>query len=328
MAFEAPKTLFGKRPFPYMRWKWPFILVSAIFMIWSAYLFVVNGLNLGVDFLGGTKLSVVFDQSITEVAIRKAVENLGLGDAQLVPFEGNGTKNAYILRIKYIEGRDAPGLVRQSFQNIFGEGKFNILSEEMVGPRVGEDLKHKAILSVVLTCILMLIYIGFRFDFLFAPGAIVALFHDVLISVGFFIFFGKEFNLPILAALLTILGYSINDTIIIYDRIRENVLEHHKRYSLSDIVDISLTETLRRTIVTSLTVFLVVVVLFYIGGGVLHDFAFCMMVGVVFGTYSSIFIASPIYLGLQRLFPDRGMVTLPQRELNKPKKHNGPVLAA
>lgn len=315
MVFEEPKTLRGKAPFPYMLYKWPFLFVSVMLVFMSLYEISSRGLNFGVDFLGGNKISVVFDQDVETSQIRLLLESLDLGEVQVVPFSTKiPGKKAYILRAKYIEGQDAPKLIKAEFEKSFTAQKFQFLSEEVVGPRVGADLKQKAILSVLLACGLIVVYVGFRFDFLFAPGAIVALLHDVLVAIGFFAFFGKEFNLPILAALLTILGYSINDTIIIYDRIRENLIEHHKRYSLRDIIDISLTETLRRTIVTSLTVFLVVTVLFYLGGGVLHDFAFCMMIGVVFGSYSSIFVASPIYLGLQKLFPGRGMVTLPARE--------------
>lgn len=325
MAFEEAKTLRGTRPFPYMKWKWSFIFISVIFMALSLYEVAVKGLDFGVDFLGGTKIMAVFAKDIGEEKIRGSVEKLGLGDVQIVPFETEDqSKNAFILRVKYIEGKEVNALIKDEFMNVFTAEKFQFLSEEVVGPRVGDDLKRKGVLSMVLACALILVYVGFRFDFLFAPGAIAALIHDVLISVGFFAFFGKEFNLPILAALLTILGYSINDTIVIYDRIRENLVEYHKQYSLSDILDISLTETLRRTIVTSLTVFIVVLILFYLGGGVLHDFAFCMMVGVVFGTYSSIFIAAPIYMGLQRLFPTKGMIKLTR---GGEKKHSAPLAA-
>lgn len=315
MKFETPKTLRGKKPFPYMFYKWPFMLVSLILMGVSVYQLTVKGLNFGVDFLGGVKFSIELNQSVAESKVRSIVELLNLGDVQVVPFATDQPgKKAFVLRAKYIEGKDVSQILKDQLAKSFAADQIQFLSEEVVGPRVGEDLRYKGILSVLLACGLILVYVGFRFDFLFAPGAIVALVHDVLIAVGFFAILGKEFNLPVLAALLTILGYSINDTIIIYDRIRENLLAHHKRYLLSDILDISLTETLRRTIVTSLTVFLVVLVLYYVGGGVLHDFAFCMMVGVVFGSYSSIFIASPIYLALQQMFPGKGMVTLPDRE--------------
>lgn len=316
MKSETPQTLRGKKPFPYMRYKWPFMLVSMVFMGISLYQLAINGLNFGVDFLGGVKFSIELDQSVAESKVRSAVELLNLGEVQVVPFDTTNQpgKKAFVLRAKYIEGKDVSQILKDQLAKSFSGDQIQFLSEEVVGPRVGEDLRYKGLLSVLLACGLILVYVGFRFDFLFAPGAIVALVHDVLIAVGFFAILGKEFNLPVLAALLTILGYSINDTIIIYDRIRENLLAYHKRYSLSDILDISLTETLRRTIVTSLTVFLVVLVLYYVGGGVLHDFAFCMMVGVVFGSYSSIFIASPIYLALQKMFPGKGMVTLPERE--------------
>lgn len=300
-----------------MRWKWFFISFSIACMFLSVFELFVNGLNFGADFLGGTKLVAQFDPKITEEQIRAQAQDLGIGDVQIVPFGNDPNANQYILRAKYIEGKDVPKLLTERFFASFGENEFVVKSEEIVGPRVGEDLKRKGLLSLNLACLLILIYIGFRFDFLFAPGAIVALIHDVLISAGFFAFFDKEFNLPILAALLTILGYSINDTIVIYDRIRENVKKYYKIYPLRDIIDVSLTETFSRTIVTSVTVFIVVLVLFYMGGGVLHDFAFCLMIGVIFGVYSSLFIASPIYLGLQKLFPTKGMVGIVKKEERK-----------
>ena len=313
MASEF-RTCTGKTPFPFMKWKWFFIFFSVVCVLLSLYELTINGLNFGADFLGGTKLIVQFDSKITGEEIRAQTADLDIGDVQIVPFGNDSSLNQYILRAKYVEGKDVPQLLKDRFFSAFGENEIVVKSEEIVGPRVGQDLKRKGFLSIVLSCLLILVYIGFRFDFLFAPGAVVALIHDVVISVGVFAFFGKEFNLPILAALLTIIGYSINDTIIIYDRIRENVTKYYKIHSISDIIDVSLTETFRRTIVTSLTVFIVVLVLFYLGGGVLHDFAFCMMIGVVFGTYSSLFIASPLYLGLQKLFPSKGMVSTAKKE--------------
>lgn len=300
------KTCTGKKPFPFMPLMWPFLIFSVVTFALSVYAIMWHGMNYGVDFLGGTKMTYEFNSGIDAEAIRSASENLDLGEIQIVPF-GDLSGNKYIIRGKYEEGRDTSKVLDAAFTKNFGADKFKNLGAETVGPKVGADLQKKGWLSIAMTCVLLLIYIGFRFDFLFAPGAIIALIHDVFISAGVFAWMGKEFSLPILAALLTILGYSINDTIIIYDRVRENLTKLPKSLTLEEVIDVSLTETFSRTIVTSLTVFIVVLILFLTGGGVLHDFAFCLMVGVAFGTYSSIFIASPIYLGLQKLFPTKGL---------------------
>lgn len=301
------KTCRGKSVLPFMKYKWPFIVISLFFMVLSVQQILVKGFNYGVDFKGGSKLVYEFETGVDSQQVRDVTESLGLGDVQVIEFGVNAAAPQYMLRAKYLEGQDVPNLIDAALVEKFGLDKVHRLSEETVGPKVGADLQKKGILSIVFTCVLILVYVGFRFDFLFAPGGVIALIHDVLISAGFFAWFGKEFNLPILAALLTILGYSINDTVVIYDRIRENVAKLPKKTAVADIIDVSLTETLSRTIVTSLTVLMVVVVLFYLGGGVLHDFAFCLIIGVIFGSYSSIFIASPVYVFLHKFFPHYGI---------------------
>ena len=301
------QTCTGKKPYPFMKVKWLFITISVFFMAMSIYEIGVKGINFGVDFKGGTKVIYDFKSDVNVEDIRQATEKLNVGDVQVIRFGNDPANNQFMLRAKYIEGQEVEKQLNKVIIDTFGKDNLTVLSQEVVGPKVGADLKKKGMMSVIFACLLIMVYIGFRFDFLFAPGAIAALTHDILISVGFFAFFGKEFNLPILAALLTILGYSINDTIVIYDRIRENIGRLPKRTSPVGIVNVSVTETMRRTLVTSITILLVVVVLFYLGGGVLHDFAFCLMIGIIFGTYSSIFIASPIYLLFQKLFPKRGI---------------------
>jgi preprotein translocase subunit SecF len=301
------RTCTDKKPIPFMKIKWLFILASLFFIAMSGYEIIYNGLNFGVDFLGGTKLIYKFDASANIKEIRTAVNELKIGDVQVIKFGNNPSQNQFMMRAKYVKDVDVAKLVHDQLVKAFGADKITQLSEEVVGPKVGQDLQKKGMLSILFTCALILIYIGFRFDFLFSPGAIFALMHDVIISVGFFAYFGKEFNLPILAALLTIIGYSINDTIVIYDRIRENIKKFPKNTPASDVINVSITETIRRTLVTSLTSLLVVTTLFVLGGGVLHDFAFCLIVGISFGTYSSIFIASPIYILLHRLFPKHGI---------------------
>lgn len=301
------KTCMGGKPFPFMKYKWFFILISVAFMVMSLNEVMFKGINFGVDFKGGVKILYQFPTDTTADQIRSAVEGFGVGDIEVIKFGTNPKMAEYMVRAKYMEGKNIADIINAKMMDTFGKDKLKVMSVEEVGPKVGHDLQKKGLLSLVLTCVLILIYTGFRFDFLFAPGAIVALVHDVLISVGVFAFFGKEFNLPILAALLTILGYSINDTIVIYDRIRENIQRLPKNTPTEIVIDISMTETFRRTIVTSLTVFFVVAVLYFFGGSVLQDFAFCLIVGVIFGCYSSIFIASPFYLYLQKAFPKKGI---------------------
>ncbi|MDD4997362.1 MAG: protein translocase subunit SecF, partial [Syntrophales bacterium] len=175
---------------------------------------------------------------------------------------------------------------------------------EMVGPKVGRDLTRKALLAIVFSWIGILVYVGVRFEFRYALGGIIALVHDVLITITFLSLFDKEFDLNIVAALLTIVGYSINDTIVIFDRIRENVRKN-VRQSLTDIINMSVNQTLSRTILTSLTLLIVLLMLFLFGGAVIHDFAFALLVGTVAGVYSTVFIASPIVLLFEKIKPTR-----------------------
>ncbi|MBW2690493.1 MAG: protein translocase subunit SecF, partial [Deltaproteobacteria bacterium] len=187
------------------------------------------------------------------------------------------------------------GMISSSLTTVYGEGNVDIRRMEMVGPQVGKDLRQKGLLSIFYAMIGILIYISWRFELRFAIGAIIALVHDVLITLGAFSLTGREIDLPIIAAFLAIIGYSLNDTIIVYDRIRENYGKHQKK-GFSVVVNRSINETLSRTILTSGTTLLVVLALFIFGGGVIHNFAFAMLVGILIGTYSSIFVASPVLI--------------------------------
>lgn len=296
-----------KRGFSFMKLKWYFISVSVVLGILSLYFMIERGLNLGVDFKGGIKLVHHFKEPTSDGKIRDLIESLNLGDVQVVRF-GDESDNSFLIKIKQQEGRDVVKEITGKLTGELGEDGFTLLSEESVGAKVGADLRKRGFFAMGLTWLLMLIYIGWRFDFLFAPGAVVALLHDVIIGLGFFVFFGKEFNLPILAAVLTLIGYSINDTVIIFDRIRENLKKLPSALPLADLINRSVNETLSRTIITSLTVLFAMIVLFLFGGGVIHDFAFFMIVGAIVGSYSTIFIASPVYLAFNRLFPHRGLV--------------------
>ncbi len=189
--------------------------------------------------------------------------------------------------------KDLSAEVSSALEADFGEENVDIRRVEMVGPQVGKDLRKKGLLAIVYAMIGILIYITWRFEFRFAVGAIIALLHDVLITLGVFSVAGREIDLPIIAAFLAIIGYSLNDTIIVYDRIRENMGRHGKK-GLEVVVNRSINETLSRTIMTSGTTLLVVLALFFLGGGVIHNFAFALLIGVLVGTYSSIFVASPV----------------------------------
>jgi preprotein translocase subunit SecF len=273
-----------------------FIIIGVTSIVWH------GGLNYGIDFAGGTLVQVKFQKEPSADEIRSAFKSIGLENSIIQSF---GT-NEVLVRTAELSSdpRGLSGKIEDALVAVYGKDTFEVRRVEVVGPKVGSDLTRKAILAIVFSWIGMLIYIAWRFEFRYAVGGILALVHDVIITVGVFSLLDKEFDLTIVAALLTIIGYSINDTIVVYDRIRENVRKNVKQ-SLADTINASINQTLSRTILTSFTVFLVVVVLFFFGGAVIHDFAFALIIGVVVGTYSSIFIASPIVLAFEKIKPSR-----------------------
>ena len=223
--------------------------------------------------------------------IKQALGDLDLGGVVVQHFGDN--PNEFLIRVQGGEGNSLARVISAALTETYGEGQVDLRRVEMVGPQVGKDLRQKGLLAILYAMIGILAYITWRFEFRFAVGAIVALLHDVLITLGVFSLFGKEIDLPIIAAFLAIIGYSLNDTIIVYDRIRENFGKYKKK-GFAELVNRSINETLSRTILTSGTTLLVVLSLFLFGGGVIHNFAFAMLVGIIVGTYSSIFVASPI----------------------------------
>lgn len=258
-----------------------------------------GGLNYGIDFAGGTLVQVKFSEPTHVKTIKGNLASIGL-DRSVVQRFGEKKDNEYLIRVEK-SASDLETLSLQiegSLQKAYGKGGVEIRRTEMVGPKVGKDLRRKGILAIIYALIGILIYITWRFEFIFALGAIIALIHDVAITVGAFSIANKEFTLPIVAAILTIIGYSLNDTIVVYDRIREN-RRKMRREALAKVVNSSINETLSRTLLTSLTTLIVVVILFIFGGGVIHNFAFALIVGVLVGTYSSVFVASPIILTWQ-----------------------------
>ncbi len=258
-----------------------------------------GGPDYGIDFAGGTLVQVRFTEATGAAQIKKALEGMNLGS--LVVQQFGDDKNEFMIRMEN-SSAELKGLaqgVQEQLTATYGADKVDVRRTEMVGPQVGKDLRLKGLKAILYAMLGILAYISWRFEFRFAVGAIIALIHDVAITLGAFSLFGKEIDLPIIAAFLAIIGYSLNDTIIVYDRILENLGRYNKE-SFSFIVNRSINDTLSRTLLTSGTTMLVILALFVLGGGVIHNFAFAMLIGVLVGTYSSVFVASPILISWEQ----------------------------
>jgi preprotein translocase subunit SecF len=282
--------------FDFIRWRWQAIALSTLIILAGVGVVVTRGLPLGIDFSGGTLVVVRFEQAVNEDAVRRALEAIP-GDKVIQPY-GDAADNEWLIRLPV--GTDEQGAnLEQGAQAVIAGlqaaniGKFELRSQEVVGPVIGRDLQLKGIYATLASILGIAVYIGVRFRFAFAIGAIAATFHDILVTLSFLAFFNYDLSLNIVAALLTITGYSVNDTIVIFDRVREN-LRTSKREPLETVVNRSVNQTLSRTIITAGTTFLSVLALFLFGGEVLEGFAFTMLVGIVSGTYSTVFIAAAI----------------------------------
>jgi preprotein translocase subunit SecF len=268
--------------------------ISMILWVASlAYIFGV-GLNYGVDFQGGTVMELYFKNDVAIGDVRSALSSKDFGESEI---KYVGSHREVIVSTEMstgtLEGMEK--LLEEALSAKFPAGSYSIERVEMVGPKVGADLQKKAVWAVVLSWVLMLVYIAFRFEFKFGLGAILSLVHDSVICVALFSITGHKFNMPTLAAVLTLIGYSINDTIIIFDRIREDLKKVTKK-TLEEIINLAINETLSRTILTSAATLLSVVGLYIFGADTIKDFAFMMIIGIVFGTYSSIYVAAPVVL--------------------------------
>jgi len=264
-----------------------------------------GGPKLGIDFAGGTQIQVKFSQEATADGIRDSLRSMGL-DNNVIQRFGYKDNNEFLIKTER-SSSELEGLsdkITEALGATYGKENVDIRRVEVVGPKVGKDLRQKGLLAMLYAVIGILIYVTWRFELRYAVGAIVALIHDVIITVGIFSLLGKEFTLPIIAALLTIIGYSLNDTIVVYDRIRENIKGARKQ-PLKELVNSSINQVLSRTVLTSATTLLVVLALFFLGGAVIHDFAFALLVGIVVGTYSSIFVASPTVLAWETISPSK-----------------------
>lgn len=282
-----------------------YLSVSAVAMALTFALFFTKGVNYGVDFTGGAEVQLHIPNSWDIGKLRDELEKGGVQDLKVQEI-GTPEANQYLVKA---EGNESSlNLVSQQIAGILGKslkaGEFEIQRVDVVGPAAGSSLRMSGFLSMFYALLCILIYVTIRFDYRYSPGAVMALFHDVVLTLGIFIMTQKQFDLQILAALLALIGYSNNDTIIVYDRVRE-VIHQHPELSIEKAVNRAINETLGRTILTSLCTFFTVFALWIFGGKVIEDFAFTLMVGIVVGTYSSIFIASSLVIVLTRYHENR-----------------------
>lgn len=269
--------------------------ISIILVLGSIIMFATKGLNYGVDFRGGAELQIKFNSSMDQEGLRGSLnsEEFNISSIQSI---GDTSENEFLIKIQATA--DDINKVTQAVSNKLEKdfsGQFNIRKTDVVGPKAGAQLRISGFQAMLWALLAIMIYIGLRFDFKYSPGAIVALLHDVIIIIGIFVLTQKEFSLQIVAALLAIIGYSVNDTVVVYDRVRENE-ENNPGKDLDKVIDKSINETLSRTIMTSLTTLIVSVIMFIFGGGSIKDFFFAITLGVIIGTYSSVFVASPTIL--------------------------------
>jgi preprotein translocase subunit SecF len=277
---------------PFMKFSRFGFFVSGILCTASLLLFLFVGLNVGVDFKGGTVITIRTEQAADLDQLRSTINALGLGSAELQEF---GSPNDVLIRIGTQDGgEEAQQAAVNKIKQALGAG-IEYRSVEVVGPKVSGELAQEGILAVVLALFLVLIYVWFRFEWQFALGAIASLLHDVILTIGLFCVLGLEFNLSIIAAILTIIGYSLNDTVVIFDRIRE-FLRKYKSMPIADLLDFSINSVLPRTLMTSVSVLIALMALYIFGGEVISGFTFTMIWGVLVGTYSSFFIAAPVLL--------------------------------
>jgi preprotein translocase subunit SecF len=295
MEFIKPGTKFD-----FIRFRFVALGISwALIAIGIGSFIFHGGPNWGVDFSGGVMVQLRFKSPQHIDAIRAALNSVQLGDSTIQDFGGAGTEFLVRLPVEVSETAGLSAILTRGLEDKFGKDTFEVLRVELVGPRVGRELRQRALLAVVFSTLLMGAYIWLRFEFRFGVGAAIALVHDVLIAAGALSVANYEIDLTVVAALLTVVGFSVHDTVIVCDRIREN-MRKNRRDPMAAIINRSINETLSRTVLTTGTAILVILALFFLGGNIIRGFAFTLLVGFIIGTYSSIYIASPIVLWMER----------------------------
>ena len=281
--------------YDFMSKRLPFLGLSGLLVIASIVLLLTKGLNFGIDFAGGTIVQVKYEQPAPIDKIRETLKQTKYTNSSITEF---GSPEEVVIRVTGTSNDLANDIGDEMHKILASTGNFEVRRVDMVGPKVGGELREKGLMALTLSLIVILAYVSFRFEWRFAVASILALIHDITIALGAISLFSIEVNLDILAAILTLLGYSLNDTIIVFDRIREGV-QTLKESVLESVVNESVSKTLSRTTLTSLTTFFVVVTLFLFGGEIIHGFAFTMLVGIIVGTYSSIFVAASFLVQLK-----------------------------
>ena len=292
--------IFKDTTFDFLRWRVHAIVLSWLIILAGLAVFMTKGIPLGIEFAGGTAVIVKFEQPTSVQQVRASLDKAfpGGGENVIVQSFGDPSLRQVMIRVPHV-GKEQGTSLSQTKQQVLdalnqgGVGKFQEAGTQVVGPAVGQELRSKALLATVFSLIGILAYLAFRFQFSFGVGAVVATIHDLLITMAFLAFFRYDMSLNVIAAILTMTGFSTNDTIVIFDRIREN-LRGMRRDSLHHVINASINQTLGRTVITSGTALLTALALFFFGGEVLHGFAFTMVVGIITGTYSSIFIAAAV----------------------------------
>lgn len=287
---ETKIDFFGKRRF--------FFSLSVLLIVLGLFVFIGRGRsNFAIDFTGGRLLQLRFEKPISLNKIRNSLESIGLSQ---IPIQEIGKSNREIILKTTAE---TSGILSQ-FRKEFSNNRLEIIAEELISPTMSKSLRRKGLLAFFYGMVAILCYVAFRFEFRFAACGVIAIFHDILITIGFLALFGKQIDGKIIAALLALAGYSINDTIVIFDRIREN-LRKSKKTNYVELFNGSINQVLGRTLITSFTTILVLLSLFFLGGNVIHNFAFALLVGIITGTYSSIFIASALVIEWEKKSPHR-----------------------
>ena len=296
--------ILSKTNYNFIRWRWHALALSTLVIAAGLAIIISRGgMPMGIDFSGGTIVVVKFDQPVSEQQVRSAVDPIA--GEEVVQQYGDAADSQWLIRLAQIQTSEQGTNLEAGSQQILdaltkaGLPSYEILSREIVGPVIGADLQRRGVYATLASILAITVYIGFRFRFSFAIGAIAATFHDIIVTLAFLVFFGYDLSLNVVAAILTITGYSVNDTIVIFDRVREN-MRSMRRDSLEHVVNVSVNQTLSRTIITAGTTFLSVLSLYVFGGEVLRGFAFTMLVGIISGTYSTVFIASAIAIILSQ----------------------------
>lgn len=324
--------------FDFMKWRKFTVGISLLLTVLSLVIITIKGLNYSIDFLGGAEIQInVLDRSITREKLQEVIKQQGFAHAEVTAY-GNlavrkDNSESYLIRIQREKGQDENAIttkatdLKQNLSAQLGADKIEFAATTNISGKVGKEDEYKGYLALLLSCVGILIYIAFRFDARFAPGAVLCLLHNVIIALGFMTLLGRPFNTTSIAAFLTIVGYSINDTVIVYDRIRETRLLQPKM-AMVDVVNKSISQTMNRTILTSVTAVLALLVLSILGGGSIEDFAITMLVGVIVGTYSSIYVAAPLTLMMDGYFTKFGWKQKDPKDkaiLEKPKDYAPPI---